>query len=54
MDSGLARSHEGSGLGLPLTKGLVELHGGTLSIASERGVGTTATVTFPAERVEVV
>jgi len=52
VDSGLARSHEGSGLGLPLTNGLVELHGGTLAIASEKGVGTTVTVTFPAERVE--
>ena len=52
VDSSLARSHQGSGLGLPLVKALVELHGGTLSIASEMGVGTTVTITFPAERVE--
>jgi signal transduction histidine kinase len=54
VSSGLARSHEGSGLGLPLTKGLVELHGGTLVITSEKGVGTTVTMTFPAARVEAV
>ncbi|WP_068495192.1 sensor histidine kinase [Paramagnetospirillum marisnigri] len=54
VDAGLARRHEGSGLGLPLTKGLVELHGGTLAIASVMDVGTTVTVTFPAERVEPV
>ena len=52
VESGLARSHEGSGLGLPLAKGLVELHGGTLAIASVKGVGTTITVTFPAVRIE--
>ncbi|RAU21665.1 hypothetical protein CU669_11845 [Paramagnetospirillum kuznetsovii] len=52
VNSGMARSHDGSGLGLPLTKGMVELHGGTLAIASEKGIGTTVTVTFPAERVE--
>ena len=54
VDSGLARRQEGSGLGLPLTKGLVELHGGTLTITSVMDVGTTVTVTFPAERVEPV
>jgi len=52
VESGLARSQEGSGLGLPLTKGLVELHGGTLDIASEKGTGTTVTVAFPALRIE--
>lgn len=54
VDSGLARANQGSGLGLPLTVGLVELHGGTLDISSEKGVGTTVTVTFPAMRVEGV
>jgi signal transduction histidine kinase len=54
VDSGLTRSQEGSGLGLPLTKSLVELHGGALGITSENGVGTTVTVSFPAERVEAV
>lgn|GEM_PF-2886658 len=50
VDSGLDRKHEGVGLGLPLTKGLVELHGGTLEIESKKGKGTAATVRFPLER----
>ncbi len=40
-----------TGLGLPLTKAIVELHGGSLAIESEVGIGTTVTVCFPAERV---
>ena len=51
VDSGLARRHEGTGLGLPLAEGLVKLHGGAMSIASAKGAGTTVTLTFPAERV---
>ncbi len=51
VDSGLDRKHEGTGLGLPLTKGLMELHGGTLEIESEKGHGSLITVTFPKERV---
>jgi len=52
--AGLGRLQEvgggGSGLGLPLCKGLMELHGGTIALASQPGKGTTVTVTFPAER----
>jgi PAS domain S-box-containing protein len=44
------RKHDGTGLGLPLAIGLTELHGGTLTIRSTKGVGTTVTVTFPRER----
>lgn len=51
VDSSLSRTYEGTGLGLPLTKGLIELHGGTMELASELGKGTTITVRFPAERV---
>ncbi|HEV2265430.1 MAG TPA: ATP-binding protein, partial [Stellaceae bacterium] len=45
----MTRAHEGTGLGLPLSKSLVELHGGNFSIASTPGHGTTVTVTLPAE-----
>jgi two-component system cell cycle sensor histidine kinase PleC len=44
------RKHDGTGLGLPLAIGLTELHGGTLTIHSTKGIGTTVTVTFPPER----
>jgi PAS domain S-box-containing protein len=50
IDTGFARRHEGTGLGLPLARRLVELHQGSLSICSESGRGTTARVTLPAAR----
>jgi signal transduction histidine kinase len=50
IESGLSRKYEGSGLGLPLAKRLVELHGGTMEIASEPGKGTAVTAHFPKER----
>ncbi len=53
VDSSLSRKYEGSGLGLPLTKSLVELHGGVLDLTSELGVGTTVTVRLPASRLPV-
>jgi signal transduction histidine kinase len=48
VDGGLDRKHEGTGLGLPLARGLVELHGGALSIESAPNEGTTVTITLPA------
>ena len=51
IESALSRKHQGTGLGLPLTKALVELHDGTLNITSEVGVGTTVTITLPPTRV---
>ena len=50
VTSSLSRSNEGTGLGLPLTKTLVELHGGRLDITSVPGRGTTVTVIFPPSR----
>jgi signal transduction histidine kinase len=47
LDSGLARKHEGSGLGLALVKQLVELHGGALAVRSRPGHGTTFKVWLP-------
>ncbi len=51
VDGDLNRKYEGTGLGLPLTKALVEIHGGELVLQSEVGVGTIATARFPVERV---
>ena len=51
LDTGPSRRSGGIGLGLPLTKRLVELHGGTLDIVSQPQRGTTVTVIFPPERV---
>ena len=51
VDSGLSRRFEGTGLGLPLAKSLVELHGGALTITSEQGIGTVVSVVLPAWRV---
>jgi len=50
VDGSLTRKYDGSGLGLPLSKKLAELHGGELVIESELGAGTTVTVMFPSER----
>lgn len=52
IDSDLNRQYEGTGLGLPLAKRLVELHGGTLEIESEIDVGTSVTLRFPSERID--
>lgn len=48
VDASLSRRHGGTGLGLPLTKIFVELHGGRLELESTLNVGTTASVILPA------
>ncbi len=52
IDSKLSRKFEGTGLGLPLTKRLVELHGGSLKIVSVTAEGTIVSVLLPASRVK--
>jgi signal transduction histidine kinase len=51
IDSALSRKYEGSGLGLPLARQLMELHGGRLVLESRLHQGTTVTIFFPAARV---
>jgi signal transduction histidine kinase len=51
VDNVYARSNPGTGLGLTLSKGLAELHGGRLSIESVFGTGTTVTLTLPPGRI---
>ena len=49
VENSLARSFEGTGLGLPLARRMIELHGGRLTLRSVKGVGTTVEVYLPAE-----
>lgn len=51
VDGDLNRQYEGTGLGLPLTKALVDLHGGSMDLLSEVGVGTTVRIGLPATRI---
>jgi len=51
VESAYSGTYEGTGLGLPITKALIELHGGTLALVSAVGVGTTVTLSFPKERI---
>ena len=51
VDSTLARRYEGSGLGLPLAKGLIELHGGLFQLESKVGVGTAVRFSLPPHRI---
>ncbi|MGH7125782.1 MAG: sensor histidine kinase [Stellaceae bacterium] len=51
LDSGLSRPYEGTGLGLPLAKRLIELHGGRLAIWTALECGTRVTLRLPPSRV---
>jgi signal transduction histidine kinase len=53
IDHGHSRTVVGTGLGLPIAKGLAEAHGGTLDIVSALGEGTRVTVTLPPSAVRV-
>jgi PAS domain S-box-containing protein len=47
LDSSLSRQHEGTGLGLALVRRLAELHGGSVTVESEVGVGSRFTIALP-------
>lgn len=51
IDSSVSRRHKGTGLGMPLTLSLMQMHGGTVLLASELGVGTTVTLRLPGARL---
>ncbi len=51
VDGSHSRAHGGAGLGLTLVGALIRLHGGVLELISHKGIGTTATLVFPARRV---
>jgi len=51
VDESTARQHGGTGLGLPITRSLAELHGGTFHLTSALGRGTVATIVLPGFRL---
>lgn len=52
LENAHARRHDGTGLGLYITRNLVEAHGGSIHLESVVDEGTTVTVLFPAERTK--
>jgi signal transduction histidine kinase len=52
VDSVMTRKFEGTGLGLPLVRAMIQQHGGELLLESELGAGTTVSIIFPVERVQ--
>jgi two-component system cell cycle sensor histidine kinase PleC len=53
IESQLSKTQQGSGLGLALTKSLVEMHGGLLEIESAPGKGTTVSFTLPLQQTDI-
>ena len=51
IESAHTRTHNGTGLGLPISKSLAEMHGGSMTVESEVGKGTSITLRFPAARI---
>jgi len=51
VDGRLSRKYDGAGLGLPMAKQFMELHGGTLELASTPGAGTQVLIAFPPSRL---
>jgi len=49
VDGSLSRQYEGTGLGLPLAKSMAELHGGVLTVTSQKGQGTEVSVWLPCD-----
>jgi signal transduction histidine kinase len=47
LESGASRHYEGTGLGLALTRKIVELQGGTIGVESQVGKGSSFTVVLP-------
>ncbi len=47
VESALARQHGGTGLGLPYSKKIIEIHGGTLTLSSQVDIGTTVRIDLP-------
>lgn len=54
VESAFSRSHEGTGLGLPIAAALTRQHGGEFHVSSELGVGTTVVITLPAYQQQPV
>lgn len=50
VEEPLTRTYQGTGLGLPITRAFIELHGGELKMISRAGEGTKVTIIFPPER----
>ncbi|MBV9332099.1 MAG: hypothetical protein JOZ55_11150, partial [Alphaproteobacteria bacterium] len=50
VKSAYSRGHDGTGLGLPLAKALVEQHGGIMAVSSEPDVGTRVVIALPNDK----